>query len=481
MIPRRASGFAAALALALLPRPAWAQPVSEGVVRMFLDRATGEIEAIGEAFGWTGPIEWSEGGALDANAERISLNPAEIRELLLRVSPTGQEDAVRMIVAHEVWHYVEFQRGMTAPPGAGERRLGECRADVMAARYLASTEEGPWGYGLYGSKPADIAAELWRTASADHPTPDQRQFASHLGALSGKQDFTDERETIDQLLGRLPDEDAAQWSARICQLILHSQDAAMASVIVSDPAVRTTGGKSAFEVRYTNRSSRKIEVTARIWARRHEDGKTRNWIFPLKVPIEPGATVPVERELGDLLDGEDRPVYLNTRLDDDQALIAARFLPGVSVGGRWAIASGLSPEDTAFALAVQALANGALNNFADFRGTGVTLLAGSSLLFPSTIAIPGSSQTTISLSRDGRATTSAHFATGTPELVDGTQVELRERFRRIWPNARWQDAAGGAVVVGISRYCNARLSIVGRDEFAFVSLTLEPDVFGLVE
>lgn len=477
------------LVAVLPPAPVLAETVSDQTLRWYMTSATSEIPAIARTFGWTEPVEWNESGALDTNAERVSLNRTEIRTLIERLG-YHQQDAVRMIVSHEVWHYIEYRQGTAGLPGAGptERRLGECRADVMAARYLASVEHGPWSYGLLQTPQREIASELWTTESADHPTPKQRALAAHVGALSVYRDKSSvsatERADIDQLLGIEAGKSPAEWARRICGMIVHAQDAAIGSILISEPIAATRDGKTTFRVSYANRSSRKIEITTTIWAQRYE-GTPAQWIFPLKIVVEPGAVEWIDRELpgaGTIV--PDGPViYFNARTDDLNSLIAARFLPGLPSRSPWAPAPSLSIEDTALALGLQALANGALNGFADFRGSGVRRQQGSAqLYFPATILIPGSDHTTIKLDQFGSARVDTYLkADRSAVAARAVFASTRSALLRIWPNSLWKDETPDRFTMSISRYCNAELSLLGEGESSFAVLTLQPYVLGLAE
>lgn len=482
----------AGLLAALLPMgPVHAQTGPErDLVPWYITSATKEIPDMARMFGWTEPVALSEGDALDTNAERISLNQAEIRKL---VAGTGyqQQDAVRMIIAHEVWHYVEYKRGLVGAPGGGaaERRLGECRADVMAARYMASKDDNSSTYGFDFSPQRSIAGSLWRTKSKDHPTPDQRELAAHLGALSianSKSDVAD-RADIDLLVGMETGDDPVSWSQRICNLVVHAQEAAMGSIVITRPDSSTENGKTKFRLSYSNLSPRRIEVSTTIIVQQSDtlDGMDRRkrWIFPLITVVEPGATEWVERALAGAqpISNEHVWTYFDAQTDDRHALIAARFLPGLPTKSPWMLASGLSNDDAAFALALRSLANAARTGFADFRGIGVARYDGSpQLIFPSTLGIPGSRSTNIILQNDGAARTDAFFKDGgSPEAVQAMFTRVRSQILRIWPNSPRKDVAPDRFTTSISRYCNLELQIIGDEAYAFVSLSLRPNMLGL--
>jgi len=264
----------------------------------------------------------------------------------------------------------------------------------------------------------------------------------------------------------------------------------MASIIISRPETRKEDGKIRFRLSYSNLSPRRIEVATTISALRNEGapdgaGERKRWIFPLKIVVDPGGTEWVDRELvtAGQISTEDIWTYFHAQAGDPEALIAARFLPGLPTKGPWTLASGLSNDDAEFALALRSLANGARNGFADFRGVGVTRYDGSSqLIFPSTLFIPESRSTNIVLHNDGTARTDAFFKDGgSVEAVQAMFAKLRSRILRIWPNSRWKDVAPDRFTTSISRYCNLELQIIGDEAYAFVSLSLRPNMLGFAE
>ncbi|WP_380780407.1 hypothetical protein [Sphingomonas sp. R86520] len=167
---------------------------------------------------------------------------------LLRTASEGQARAiVGWLLAHEVWHQLQFRDGWnpaTAQPV--ERRRKECVADTMGAYAVldddladvtsAPTPEATRALGTTLARVADLSAEIeaGQTGANDHPAPAERRAALRIGfarALQGKiatlSPDSEGRVIRDQLASLhdiRTDEPVATWADRTCSLLLHDGD-----------------------------------------------------------------------------------------------------------------------------------------------------------------------------------------------------------------------------------------------------------------
>jgi hypothetical protein len=475
---------------ASLPASA-AQAPPEEMLRHLIRTATAEMPAMAALFDWDGQVEWQEGGALDTNVTRVSLDPQEIGRLIAAVESHDQQNAVRMIVAHEVWHFVEFRRGSVPAVVADgdERRIQECRADMMAARYIASADRDAANATLEAGPPQSIARQLWRAATPDHPTPAQRARAAQFGSLlilRERQDLQEDvQSAVDLRLGLREGELLPAWSRRVCEQIVQAQRAAVNRVLISYPERFQRDGKSFFRLSYTNSSPRNLVVFPTILATARETAGAspehslyHSWTFPEQLRLRPGLPVTVERELTGLR-SPDTYVIFNAR--DDDALISARFGSGLGDQAAWMIAEDLPPGDIEMALAIQALANDAANGFSQFRGGGATLV-GSNLSVNSTLSIPGANYTWITADDSGRAQVNATMYSGKSSgEAAAALADLVARLRRIWPAAKYSQENGSTHSIRVSRYAEVTVSLSSTALGFTVFLSVEPRLLGLVE
>lgn len=471
-------------------------------------RATAEMAV---DFGWTGPVvlreqagieaDGADGEGVDADANGISLNPEGIRSLVGDIDPYLR-DAIRLIVAHEVWHFVELQHGHLAPGAADTeaRRTYECRADLMAGRYVTLHPAMPpiAITSVDYSEAGMVARRLWRNDSPDHPTAAQRVTATHFGALSVMRDWPettpDQRSDMDRLTGYRESESLDDWSRRACEMITHAGQEALASITAQDAVIEPHGDRSSFDIAFSNMSARHIEISTTIVAhltrRSPADPTQRSFsslYFPQRFVVAPCEKFHVTGTWPGVLPPFD--AYLIYRPSDDDSLIAARFVPGGPARIR-AFGTGLSAQEAAIGSVLQRLATDAPYSFAHHRSGGTTSY-GQDRTFRATIAIPGPGDAITSIIVRSSGAASVSKSMSLPASMEETLqrfAQLRTMLHDIWPGVAISDSTRPPnqspwFSMNVTRYAQIQMSILaapdGSADRYIVFLTMEANPLGL--
>lgn len=467
------------------------------------------------AYGWTDIVPEVEGEGLETSPDGISLNVGKISELVLRLERYHMADSVRMLVAHEVAHFVALRRGGATPgaDGSEDRRVYECQADLMAGRYLTLARQQRLGpiarlpVDLRYSDAEQIARTLWRadereapdTSSHDYPRPRQRAMAAHFGALTAVRDqaevTAEQRQTIDQSLSFESDISLHDWSRKACERLTHFGGGALRAIGASAEELTPRDGGMEFRIPFINTSRQPIEVSmtvsANYWPRGADgnliDGASRQFELPQRFTIEPGETKYVTGMLAGIPGREH--LLVRFRPDDDEVPFTARFA-GPPVRSRVArLGSGLSAEDLSFALAIQRLANDALDNFSHHKAGGASRYSTGTLSYQSSVNIPGTGtreRTRIDMQNDGATSVHVQLYRGeSREQAMAALSAMRDRFGRIWPSAPVREGASIGAAVGftafVTRFARVECELREYSSFFSVSLTMTPNVTGVTD
>ncbi|NBW06649.1 MAG: hypothetical protein EBR82_01315 [Caulobacteraceae bacterium] len=484
---------------------------TEAEIRAAIGEARGQIADMAAFYGWTGVVEITTGGGLETTRSGVSLNDDRIIEMVGGLKAFQVHDAVGLLVAHEVWHYVELQRDdISLPiPDQDRRRLYECHADLMAGRYLAKDESAAGYAGGFGHPFAYYTAtNLWRrdiVGSPDYPTADQRALAVRFGALGAIVDHAIALGTPESVaavsteIDKRSGESLDVWRERTCQGVTRFRSVVAASVDVTARPGRRLGADVVFDLEYQNRSDRPATVTVLLRATPSylsaqalgREGAV--WVFPRTFRIAAQSVTPLSVTINDWPGPADE-VYLDYRKDDGTSLFQGDLIKEPTDRSQFALATGLSPEDLALGLAIQRLANDAPNAFGLHRGRGSSIVS-DSLVVPSTVPVPGASRTMIWINDDGSSHLDAEFylASALPaagadpdpgaRLQEAEQLYARyvSALRRIWPAARWKTDTETSyrneevTKIWVTRYSRVEIGII-RGDYPGVTFTIRPSL-----
>lgn len=170
-----------------------------------------------------------------------------VRTALVGFDEVSRELAVRWIVGHETWHQVQRRdAGIPRPEDLAARRQLECEADVMASQYVVDSapELGKDSPDLEKARRLGITlnsiidmvqqAERGYGGAAAHPSGEHRRSAIRYGlfrAMLKQAEKIPEREArlgtlaqISAIIDLRDDEQHADWTARICRMLMHNGD-----------------------------------------------------------------------------------------------------------------------------------------------------------------------------------------------------------------------------------------------------------------
>ncbi|HEX8381798.1 MAG TPA: hypothetical protein VF592_00340 [Sphingomonas sp.] len=218
-------------------------PPDAGRLREVAAVASGRISA---RWGVAPKIRFVDGADIRWFEDRIDIGTEGLRRLTTGLSEKSAEVAVQWMIAHEVWHAVQFRRGAGAPQDLQLARMRECEADVMASHAVMDqefaaqglrTEEGAaqrLGDAVAGVVDTAQALEAGAGVDGDHPTGDQRRTAIRFGVgralaerypdLATEEDRRLARDRLLRVFDVMSGEPAPQWATRTCRGILHAGD-----------------------------------------------------------------------------------------------------------------------------------------------------------------------------------------------------------------------------------------------------------------
>lgn len=176
---------------------------------------------------------------------RIDVPMAKLRELLLGIPDVQADAVIAWLMAHEVWHQVQFRDGWKLV-GASDRdkRLRECAADTMGAyavmdanlstRISKPDEQAMRELSAAISQIIDAAERLetGNLGRGNHPDANARRAALQAGFGRAVQERVYQlsndpgRGLLRDRLAKLYDiragETTGAWSLRMCESVLHS-------------------------------------------------------------------------------------------------------------------------------------------------------------------------------------------------------------------------------------------------------------------
>jgi hypothetical protein len=223
-----------------------------------------------------------EGGYSSQREAGVSIGLKQLRIDLEKIAQPLRAYRLRWILGHELWHQVQFKDydGEFPSDDPQFNRLFECQADMMGAFYsgqtfsYTSSQTNDWeAYSAAATAIGGLATDLSddTLSVGGHPEPEQREmaiffgmiraFAERLGKSASAAD-TDFSLTLKGSAEIHYDEDAKEWSYRMCQKIVHVDSAAVSALVLADESPPWPKENSAgwFKLRYRNTSDHSIRA-----------------------------------------------------------------------------------------------------------------------------------------------------------------------------------------------------------------------------
>lgn len=292
---------------------------------------------------------------------RIEISLDAARRLIEGAPPDRARDVLAWVLAHEVWHQVQYRDGFsnigaTVP----QRRRAECAADVMAGLAVFDADLAKRGANPTEEDLLDIAAKLGSVVEvasslesqsggfADHPEASKRRTAVRHGFARALKEratsLADNAETrlLRDHLAKIYDirswETAGEWADRSCGLILHDGDG-VADLIKRQPAIdwNATGNPPIvrFRIPYRSKAAEPIEAildVRTVMVPRISPEDRDSWkdvdSKRYRVIIQPGGEYVLAGSLGWVATDEARPRLLIP--GDAESLFNARRLDPAS-------------------------------------------------------------------------------------------------------------------------------------------------------
>lgn len=394
---------------------------------------------------------------------RIDVPLAKLRELILGV-PEAQADAViAWLMAHEVWHQVQFRDGWKRVGASdGDKRLRECAADTMGAYAVMDTnlskrtsepdEQAVRELSAAISQIIDAAERLetGNLGRGNHPDPNARRTALQAGFGRAVQERVYQlsndpgRGLLRDRLAKLYDirsgETAGTWSLRMCESVLHSGNG------IEDLAIGTpqfNWNKSGdppivnYRIPYRNVGTNPIKVTMQIRSvsvprlSREDRGK---WVVvdlnSYSFILGAGATYDLVGRLEWFATDDVFPKLVFPKTADSYFDVTR--LNSVSTGDSPNLVSTLSREASELKAALSALFNAAPGRF---RAVSTNCETYSSFrACDLTLAVVGASKTEVTIDQDGSSNVTLVVYEGSSEIEAATAYSrFRGWLRSIYP------------------------------------------------
>jgi len=265
---------------------------------------------------------------------------------------------IRFLLAHEQAHQIQFEKYGVAKmqdKNVEWKRLKECQADLLGAKYLALSYNEKSGNEQEQTDMNDALRDMLEVSfnlgdeerNADHPNRQARRTAARLGAARGQieqlrllgDDPTASymRNHLEVVLDARPNESLLDWSLRQARRIIHYTEEAYHSVALDKQHIEisdesATKGTAKFGLDYTNRGMRPVHVDMEVQCvtasaedpedtSRWEKWSVRNYDFTLA----PGEHYTVQGELEWQKIGKAVKPRLIVPVLNDTALISCKF------------------------------------------------------------------------------------------------------------------------------------------------------------
>ena len=265
---------------------------------------------------------------------------------------------IRFLLAHEQAHQIQFQKYGLAKmqdKNVESKRLKECQADLLGAKYLAASYNEEGGDEREQREMNDALRDMLEVSfnlgdeerDADHPNRQARRTAARLGAARGQieqlgllgDDPTASymRNHLEVVLDVRRNESLLDWSLRQARRIIHYTEEAYHLVALKKQDVEISDefaikGTAKFGLDYTNRGMRPVHVDMEVQcvtASAEDPEDTSRWqkwsVRNYEFTLAPSGHYTVQGELEWQKIGRAVKPRLIVPIMNDTALICCKF------------------------------------------------------------------------------------------------------------------------------------------------------------
>jgi hypothetical protein len=479
-----------------------AQPVS---AQDFDDRINREIASIAKAWSLSPRIQFADDALLAARPDgSIQVGRGPLQGVLERAGPKAQADSLRWLLAHEMWHLVQFRKiGSDLFNRPDEyRRVIECQADVMAGHYLFNTIAANFlekadALTAVGNIPQSVAlvshGPRTHPAEADRRVAIQfgmsRAFYDHIGQIVGAEHAQEVKNNLARLMNFAPGDPVDEWALTQCKKITHyDKSIAFLERGKTDISWNKNGDPPTvgFNITYRNIGDKTLRVSLEVLsasiprdARAERARWQRQQTFNQTVEIAPRATHTVSGTLYWYADDDLMPRLVYPLEEGSLVSVEEIGTPVVRAANTLPPAEGISAEAAKLGASLLRLASEAPTNFVGLRAAGCRSV-GDTRMCPSSVTVPGSEKTTVWVERNGSATVEIELCYGVPKpqaqaIYDGFVKNLKA----LWPTREMKEETlkrSGLPYLEfqLTDRADISLDLRGNDDKYNVSMTITP-------
>jgi hypothetical protein len=418
-----------------------------------------EVAAIAKAWSIAPRIEFRDSNELEARPDGIIVvGRTFLRSLLNGVSTSIQSDALRWLLAHELWHLVQFQTigaDLFNRPDAF-RRVIECQADLMAGHFLFNSlasgfREKTDALRTVGDLPSSVA--LLTHGGATHPPEADRRvsiqfgmsraFYDHAERIVGPEQADNVRQNVSALLNFSLGEAVDVWGLGQCKKITHYDQSSVFLERAKTDVSWNKNGKPpvvTFNITYRNGGNKPLRVSLEVLSAsipREAPSERARWqrqqALHQTVEIEPRMTHTVSGTLYWYADEKLMPRLIYPL--DEGSLVSVEEIdrPVTRKETVLAQADGLNAETAKFGTALLRISNDAPNNFRNLRAPGCW--GDTDMRYcPSSVTVPGALRTEVWVEKNGSATVEIDFRSDVAkDEAQAVYEKLVRDFKALWP------------------------------------------------
>lgn len=442
-------------------------------------------------------------------AGQVKASAKALRSALSGVPESEFEALLAWLMAHEVWHQLQFRRGFD-PANADEnaKRLNECEADVMAAFAVVDERLQSRSVAPVEEAAQELVAQLQRTMNVvqqleagydgqlTHPSPRDRVLAIRTGAARAVHgriytlSSDPLRSVVRDRLAKLHDirltEPADAWARRVCRLILHLGNG-VSNLALDQPAIRWNSSGDPpvvdYALRYRNTGSETLKVTMQVRSAsvpRQAPDDIARWSFAdaqtHQFEMRPGASHTVSSRLDWYATDELKPRLLFPMeagsIFDVQAVPAGQTSDVAPLS--------LTPELAKLKSDLQSIYTAARFRFQPVAANCESV--GGGQICELKTPLPGVVSRSVHREPDGASEVYAVFYRGQSKSdAEGAYAEFRRKLRIIYPavsfNERVRPDGGQEVNFQPAQQALVRLLHGVRDGEHVVSMTVTPQLY----
>lgn len=485
---------------------------NEGELARSVENIFNEIR---KEFGVAATLSLTDNSVSDSDPNgNVTIGIRWLEGIFKNAEVSASVETIRFVVAHELWHQVQFQDGDSSLFEASEtRRVLECEADLAAARYIyrvaglsVDSHENTMQEFIEAARAVERLAQsvgLPLHSAADHPTQEQRRKAVVFGLSRGivdqfsSSDFDNEidyntYERLRRVLDLANGESDRMWSRRICERIVNFRQEALSGIKVEEPEINFVrdeqnesiqGDVVYFNLPYVNVSNQAVRVSLAVQSVSVPRDDRHNLAESLIVAagsevfdLEPGAMHVVSGVMPWFATEELMPALIFSPAQEG-ALISAEFIgDGVEdpcerdIEDCAQIVDGPDADARALGTVLAQLGRDARNGFTRFRSETRSIRS-TSVVFRSSLQLPGSIDTDIRLDRDGSVRVTAYYYEGKSyEDAAAMYSDISAKLRSLYSGRRtpteWisESDSSREITVSVNRFADVELNLSEYEE-----------------